>query len=82
LSPTTNFSDALGIIYDTVGCLSVTKKPDLTYRLSTSTAKSQPISLSCEADWDGCRDDIVDLEKKKGMSVTINILIPDLVSIP
>jgi len=44
--------------------------------------KSQPISLSCEADWDGCCNDIVDLEKKKGVSATINIVIPDLVSIP
>ena len=39
LSPIMNFSDALDIIYHTIGCLSITKKPDLTYRLSTSTSK-------------------------------------------
>jgi len=82
LSPTVNFSDILSIIYDTIWCLSITKKLDLTYQLSTSTAKSQLICLGCGADWDRCRDDIVDLEKKKGGSVTINILIPALVSIP
>jgi hypothetical protein len=41
----TSYDDALETIYDTIGCASVTRKPELTYRLSSSAAKASHINL-------------------------------------
>jgi len=76
----TTFVDALETIHETIGCTEVVKKPDLTYQLSIFTTKSQAISLGSQDDWEGCLDDVAIQEKKKGVKVTVNIFVPELIS--
>jgi hypothetical protein len=77
----TSYREALDIIYDIIGCTDVSKKPGLSYRLSSSAVKSDPINLGSSSDWDGCLEDVAAAEKKKkGVVVTVKILVPDLVS--
>lgn len=79
----TSYREALVIIYDIIGCTDVSKKPGLSYRLSSSAVKSDPINLGSSSDWDGCIEDVAAAEKKKkGVVVTVKILVPDLVSQP
>ena len=60
-----SYYDALETIYDTIGCASVTRKPELTYWLSSSAAKASHINLMGLDDWDGCKEDVKAAEKKK-----------------
>ena len=76
-----SYEDAINIIHDTMGCASVTKKPDLMYRLSSSTAKSNPISLVTDGDWEGCKDDVISAQKKKkGETISISVIVSETVS--
>jgi hypothetical protein len=75
-----SYNDALETIYDIVGCLTITKKPSLSYRLSSSTQKSDPVRLASIDDWEGCLEDVAVAEgKKKGLVVMVKILITDVV---
>ena len=74
------FSAALTKIYEIIGCDAVTRKPDLSYRLSSSALRSAPISLRKDEDWDGLLDDVCDLEKKKKVNISVKIIIPEHVS--
>jgi hypothetical protein len=76
----TSYDDALETIYDTIGCASVTRKPELTYRLSCSAAKASHINLMGSDDWDGCKEDVEAAEKKKKEKVSVNIMVPEIVS--
>jgi hypothetical protein len=80
LTHTTTFDDALTVIYETVGCAEVKVKPVLTYKLSTAANKDTPISLSSDADWDGCLDEVTAAENDKKKSVTVKINVTDQVS--
>ena len=73
----TMFSDAIDTIHDTIGCVSVPQKPELTYHLSTSPQKSSPINLNNEEDWSRCLDDIAGLEKKKRATVSVIIIVSE-----
>ncbi|KAJ7315173.1 hypothetical protein DFH08DRAFT_715892 [Mycena albidolilacea] len=75
LTHATTFDDALDIIYRTVGCTDIGKKPVLMYKLSTATTKVNPISLASQADWDGCLDEVTAAEGKK--KVNVNILVTE-----
>src|SRR5882762_1899286 len=76
----TSYDDALETIYDTIGCASVTRKPELTYRLSSSAAKASHINLMGSDDWDSCKEDVEAAEKKKKEKVSVNIMVPEIVS--
>ncbi|GBE80258.1 hypothetical protein SCP_0214740 [Sparassis crispa] len=74
----TSFEDALEIIHETIGCVDVTRKPSLSYKLWTATVKSDAINLGSEEDWAKCIGDIVDAEnKKKGVTVPVKIVVPE-----
>ncbi|KAJ7834123.1 hypothetical protein B0H14DRAFT_2591050 [Mycena olivaceomarginata] len=75
LTHATTFDDALNIIYRTVGCTDIGKKPVLIYKLSTATTKMTPISLASQADWDGCLDEVTAAKGKK--KVNVNILVTE-----
>lgn len=76
-----SFQDALEIIHDTIGCSSVSRKPALSYKLSTATQKAKPVDLCSDVDWQGCLEDVIAAEnKKKGQTVPIVIIVPDQVS--
>ncbi|KAJ7351606.1 hypothetical protein DFH08DRAFT_993266 [Mycena albidolilacea] len=80
LTHATTFDDALDIIYRTVGCTDIGKKPVLVYKLSTATTKVTPISLASQADWDGCLDEVTAAEGKK--KVNVNILVTEQSGVP
>lgn len=69
------YLEALSIIFDIVGCTSITRKPLLSYRLSSSTKKSDAVNLANTSDWEGCIEDAAAAKKKKKEPVSVNILI-------
>jgi hypothetical protein len=82
------FNDVLELIHETIPCTDVTRKPELSYKLSNAPAKAAAIRLSNSEDWDGCLETLADAEaaKKKQRGgkdvptvVPVNIIIPDLV---
>jgi len=73
------YREALEVIYDNIGCLDVLKKPELSYKLSTSTAKAVSISLNSERDWEGFQKEVISQQKTKKRSIPVNILVPDRV---
>ena len=82
LTPETSFTDALETIFEIVGCTTVKQKPQLSYQLSSSTLKSDAVNLGSLDDWDGCLEDVLVAEKKKkGLVVTVKILVSDVVCI-
>lgn len=80
LTQATTYAEALQVIYETVGCEDVYRKPHLAYKLSTATLKSDPINLGSEEDWKGCLEDISQAQaKKKGNTVAVKIIIAEQV---
>ena len=77
----TPFAEALDVIYETVGCVDVTRKPELTYKLSNAASKTAAMTLSSAADWRGCLEDVrhVENSKKAGTVISVHILISDQV---
>jgi hypothetical protein len=81
LESVTLYQEALEIIYDNIGCSDVIKKPELSYKLSTATAKAVSISLNSERDWKGFQKEVISQQKTKKRSIPVNILVPDRVRI-
>lgn len=81
LKSVAQYGEALGIIYDNIGCSDVVKKPELSYKLSTATAKAVSISLNSERDWNGFQKEVISQQKTKKRSIPVNILVPDRVCI-
>ncbi|KAJ7832875.1 hypothetical protein B0H14DRAFT_3871832 [Mycena olivaceomarginata] len=72
--PTISFEDALELIHETIGCVSVVQKPTLAYKLSTAIQKSAAINLRTENDWSGLVTDVTAKAKtKKDVSVIISV---------
>jgi hypothetical protein len=72
--PTISFEDALELIHETIGCVSVVQKPTLAYKLSTAIQKSAAINLRTENDWSGLVTDVMAKAKtKKDVSVIISV---------
>ncbi|KAK7460555.1 hypothetical protein VKT23_009275 [Stygiomarasmius scandens] len=72
-----DFEELLTIVYEAVGCENVTRKPKLSYKLETAAAKACPTRLGSQADWDGCIEEVVRMQRKKKDSVKVTIHIPD-----
>jgi hypothetical protein len=79
----TAFAEALNIIYETIGCADLTRKPDLTYKLTSATAKTASMGLNSATDWKGCLEDVRQVEnsKKAGTVIAVNIFITEQVRI-
>jgi hypothetical protein len=76
----TSFEDAVELFYETIGCVTVARKPTFAYKLSSSTIKSVPINLRTSTDWDGLIIDVTKkIKAKKDLQVVIGVL-PDNVS--
>jgi hypothetical protein len=78
----------LTLIYETIPCNDVTRKPTLSYKLSNAAAKAPAISLSNEDDWNGVLEMLADAEamkkKRAGQQgpaiIPVNIIVPEVVS--
>ncbi|KAJ7122385.1 hypothetical protein C8R44DRAFT_981519 [Mycena epipterygia] len=80
ITSSTSFEDAVEKIHETIGCVSVSRKPTLAYKLSTSTAKVPAVNLRTNDDWAGLITDVKKkITAKKDLSVTIEVL-PDNMS--
>jgi hypothetical protein len=72
------YEDTLEIIHETLGCASVAKKPQLSYKLSSASVKSDALNLCGESDWEGLLEEVAEAQKKKkGAVIPIKIIIPD-----
>ena len=81
LKSVASYLEGLKIIYDNIGCSDVVKKPELSYKLTTATAKAVSISLNSEEDWNGFQKEVINEQKTKKRSIPVNILVPDRVCI-
>jgi len=82
LSFNMDYADALSVIYTTIGCVSIQKKPHLGYKFSSAAQKTQPIDLSSDDDWTGMLEDLHTLQKKKKMVISVNLSVdPEAVSL-
>ncbi|KAJ7445433.1 hypothetical protein FB451DRAFT_1412712 [Mycena latifolia] len=74
----TSYDDALDIIYESVGCADVARKPVLAYKLA-SAPKGSAMTLNSETDWTGCLEDVRQAEdaKKAGTLIPVHILVTD-----
>jgi hypothetical protein len=84
MSVNDNLVDALEIIYEALGCLSLARKPTISYKLSTATVKSLPINLASEDDWKGLIEDVIGAHAKKSKAaqaapVSLSIIVPEQV---
>jgi hypothetical protein len=81
-----DYMDVVEKIYEAIGCLEVTRKPLMSYKLGNATQKSTPISLATEDDYEGLLEDVAAVETKLNKTwkngnrwqyISVNILIPD-----
>ncbi|KAJ7141515.1 hypothetical protein C8R46DRAFT_1233643 [Mycena filopes] len=77
LKHSTSFTDALDVIYETIGCADLAKKPALSYKLSNATVRAPAINLTSDADWDGCLEEVTDAERKKKAKISVSILVTE-----
>ncbi|KAJ7262651.1 hypothetical protein B0H12DRAFT_1231097 [Mycena haematopus] len=77
LSHATTFDEAMDVIYETIGCAKVKVKPVLTYKISNALKSSEAISLSSDADWDGCLEEVTAAEKTKKQQISVKINFTD-----
>jgi hypothetical protein len=79
LAKPVSYKKALSIIYETVGCEDVKRKPELSYKLSDSPQKASPVDLGCDDDWVGLCEEVADRQKKKKTSISVSIIISEQV---
>jgi DNA-directed RNA polymerase subunit F len=78
LKSTVSFDDAIETMHETIGCVSVERKPTLAYKCSTANKNATSINLCTGDDWDGLVDDVLAKTKtKKDISVNI-IVLPEI----
>jgi hypothetical protein len=58
IKTTISFEDALKLIHETIGCVSMVQKPTFAYKLLTAIQKSATINLRTEKDWGGLVTDV------------------------
>jgi len=78
---TATYPRALKVIFETIGCAEVNRKPTLSYKLVSTTAKTPPTSLGSDNDWEGLQDDIQAAQNKRKETVAANIIVADQVCI-
>jgi len=75
------YAAVLSVIHKTVECKDVICKPNLVYKLTTATQKSNPINLGLESDWEGCLESVAVAQNKKGTLIPVSIIVGKQVSI-
>jgi hypothetical protein len=82
LKPSISFEDAIELMHETIGCVSVGRKPTLAYKFSTANKNTTTINLRTKDDWEGLVTDVLaKMKTKKDIQVNISVL-PENVSIP
>ncbi|KAF8185362.1 hypothetical protein K438DRAFT_1766005 [Mycena galopus ATCC 62051] len=71
----TEYSEALAVIHETIGCTNVACKPVLTYKLSTAAKGVPQMSLGTEQDWQGCLEDVRQAEDAEKAVTVIPVMI-------
>ncbi|KAF8142476.1 hypothetical protein K438DRAFT_2113541 [Mycena galopus ATCC 62051] len=75
LDSSQSFEDAVEIMYETIGCVSVARKPTLAYKMSSAGQKAPTVNLRTAKDWDGLISDYTKkVKSKKDLSVMIMVL--------
>ncbi|KAF7377159.1 hypothetical protein MSAN_00135100 [Mycena sanguinolenta] len=75
LDSSQSFEDAVEIMHETIGCVSVARKPTLAYKLSSAVQKAPTVNLRTAKDWDGLISDYTKkVKSKKDLSVVITVL--------
>ncbi|KAJ7026054.1 hypothetical protein C8F04DRAFT_1126520 [Mycena alexandri] len=75
ITNSTTFEDAREVMYETIGCVTIPRKPTLAYKLSSSTVKTPTINLQTDDDWSGLiTDATAKVKAKKDVSVMITVL--------
>ena len=82
LAPNISYEEALTTIYVSIGCEGVKKKPDLSYMLSNAAQKASPVGLSCEDNWEGLCEEVVNCQTKKKTTIAVSILVSEQVCLP
>lgn len=59
----TSYYDVLDHLHKIIGHLTGSKRPEISYQLSTSTTKSTLLSPIKEKDWEGLVDNVIDIEQ-------------------
>ncbi|KAJ7936287.1 hypothetical protein B0H13DRAFT_2304004 [Mycena leptocephala] len=77
LKHSTLFDEALAVIYGTIGCADIPKKPLLSCKLSNAAVKAPAINLGSAKDWEGCLEDMTGVQKKKKIQVSVSIIVTD-----
>ncbi|KAJ7029558.1 hypothetical protein C8F04DRAFT_1116199 [Mycena alexandri] len=63
------------VMYETIGCVTIPRKPTLAYKLSTSNVKTPTINLQTDDDWSGLiTDATAKVKAKKDVSVMITYM--------
>ena len=79
LTHATTFSETLEVIYETIGCEEVRRKPSLSYKLASAPQKDEAIALGSEDDWKGLLDDVAQVQAKKKATVQVKIIVGEQV---
>ncbi|KAJ7920936.1 hypothetical protein B0H13DRAFT_1867084 [Mycena leptocephala] len=75
LKSSTSFDDAIEVMHETVGCVSVEGKPTLAYEFSTANKNATTINLRTEENCDGLVSDVLaKMKTKKDISINISLL--------
>ncbi|KAJ7821748.1 hypothetical protein B0H14DRAFT_2598994 [Mycena olivaceomarginata] len=75
ISSITAFDDAVELIHETIGCVSVLQKPILTYKFSTAMTEAPVINLHAVKDWSGLvMDTLKKIKAKKDVTISISFM--------
>jgi hypothetical protein len=79
LTHAATYEEALAVIYETIGCGDVRRKPNLSYKLASAAQKEEPITMCSEGDWKGCLEDVAQVQAKKKTTVQVKIIVGEQV---
>ncbi|KAJ7795451.1 hypothetical protein B0H14DRAFT_3554112 [Mycena olivaceomarginata] len=75
LKSSISFEDAIELMHETIGCVSVGRKPTLAYKFSTANKNTTTINLRTKDDWEGLVTDVLaKMKTKKDIQVNISVL--------
>lgn len=80
ISANQSYDDAITLIYETIGCAEVKRKPELSYKLSDSVQKASLVNLESDKDWMGLCEEVMARQKKKKATISVAIIVSTQVS--
>ncbi|KAJ3791894.1 hypothetical protein GGU11DRAFT_761214 [Lentinula aff. detonsa] len=69
------FDDVLDDIHTAIGCTKAKEKPTIGYKIEGMPVKADPISLTCEDDWEGLCDDVLAKQDDKNRVFKVSIIV-------